>query len=81
MKILHIYAILIFLFLPFIAKGEVTGRIVDESAQPYYRSRNINENGHFNLCPIQKDLSILADCLILSLDKSKIKYNSQISAL
>ncbi|MDE5976505.1 MAG: hypothetical protein K2G69_08145 [Muribaculaceae bacterium] len=47
----------------------------------YYRSRNINENGHFNLCPIQKDLSILADCLILSLDKSKIKYNSQISAL
>lgn len=34
MKILHIYAILIFLFLPFIAKGEVTGRIVDESAQP-----------------------------------------------
>lgn len=47
----------------------------------WYRSRNINANGQFNLCPIQKDLSILEECLILSLDKSKIKYNPQISAL
>lgn len=47
----------------------------------WYRSRNIKENAHFNLCPIQKDISILEDCLILSLDKSKIKYKSQISAL
>lgn len=47
----------------------------------WYRSRNIKELGHFNLCPIQKDLSILEDCLLLSLDKNNLKYKSQISAL
>lgn len=47
----------------------------------WYRSRNIKENGKFNLCPIQKDLSILEKSLILSLEKGNVKYNQQISAI
>ncbi len=38
----------------------------------WYRSRNITGNGKFDICPIQKNLSILEDSLILSLDKGNI---------
>lgn len=35
----------------------------------WYRSRNIRENGRFDVCPIHKDTRILEDALILSLRK------------
>jgi uncharacterized protein len=47
----------------------------------WYRSRNILEKGNFNLCPIQKDLYILEESLLLSLDKNKKLYKHQISAI
>lgn len=47
----------------------------------WYRSRNIKENGQFNLCPMQKNIAILEECLVLSLEKQKVKYKSYISAL
>lgn len=34
MKTINIYTTLMFLLLPFVAKGEITGRVVDETAQP-----------------------------------------------
>lgn len=44
----------------------------------WYRSRNITANGRFNICPIHKNLSILEDSLVRSLDKENIIYHQQI---
>ncbi len=45
----------------------------------WYRSRNILDACKFNLCPIQKDLTILEDLLIQSLEKKNLKYKQQIT--
>lgn len=45
----------------------------------WYRSRNVCEGGHFNLCSIYKDFTILEDALLCSIKREhKVKFNQKL---
>lgn len=44
----------------------------------WYRSRNRQDNGRFNLCATFKDPRVLEEALLLTLDKTGIKYEGAI---
>lgn len=47
----------------------------------WYRSRNVLDKGKFNICPLQKDIRILEESLMLSLDKREVVYPQKISVI